>query len=119
MVEAKDLNTQSAELVMSDVQNMLQEQREYLSKASQIADENNYKSRYEDSEKTIASLQAALSEKDKLIREYQDLNQKLFLRTGGALGANTPNIPQDEPQTDPLVAQALEKIAAYNQSVKS
>lgn len=119
MVEAKDLNTQSAELAMSEVQNLLQEQRDYLAKASEIADENNYKSRYEESEKTIASLKTALGEKDKLIREYQDLNQKLFLRTGGALGADTPNIPQDEPQVDPLVAQALEKIERYNQTVKS
>ena len=119
MIEAKDLNKQSAAGIVDDVHQLLDEQRKALADATQLIDENNYKQKYEDSNKTIESLKNALADKDKLIREYQDLNQKLFLRTGGSIDNKMVNIPKvEEPQQDPLVQQALAKIEAYNNSIK-
>lgn len=102
----------------NNVEQTLQEQQSALKSAQEQLVNEDYKLKYEETVRQLESMQNALSAKDQLIRDYQDLNQKLFLRTGGAIGAINQTVQDSTSDMDPVLKSALDKIAAYNATVQ-
>lgn len=62
----------------------------------------------------IESLKAEIAKKDKTIAEYQDVNQKLFLKVSAPISEEKP---EEEPE-DPVKKAALDKIEAHNKKLE-
>lgn len=110
LFDVNDLNKQSAENLINEVNELKSQLNTYK---EQVKD-SDYKSQVDEKDKIIESLTKALEESKDTIKEYQTLNQKLFLRVSNEV-KESPTTP--EPEVDPLVASALDKIDKYNQTI--
>lgn len=86
---------------------------EEVAKAAKQLDDLSIKDQLDQANKQIEVLTQAVADRDKAIREYQDINQRLFLRV-----ANPVDTGNTQPgSTDPLVQSALDKIKEYNERI--
>ena len=77
------VNKQSAEEAYKQIEELkkqLDDQKAEFQKAMEVMNKLDVSTELKDANLELNSLRKAVEEKDKLIKEYQDLNQRLFLR---------------------------------------
>lgn len=92
---------------MDNLEQQITTNEEAVKEAASKLEDNNLESQ-------IKELREQIERQNKVIQDYQDINQKLFLKV-----ANPVVTADQQDSTDPLVKSAIEKINKYNREVES
>lgn len=90
---------------MDKIEEQITTNEEAVKEAASKLEDNNL-------EAQIKELREQIERQNKVIQDYQDINQKLFLKV-----ANPVVTADQQDSTDPLVKSALDKINKYNKEV--
>lgn len=92
---------------MDKIENQVVSNEEAVKEAASKLEDNNL-------EAQIKELRDQIERQNKVIQDYQDINQKLFLKVAN------PVVTADQSDSiDPLVKSATEKINKYNKELET